>query len=113
MSEEWKNILEESPDKDLPCEYKIEVRCRGWYRPNGEEHRFASDERHPPTAFLTGWKHWEEGEPWEEGMLLVREHRLQKEKEAQENQESPPEQENKEIPSTEEINDSQEISENQ
>lgn len=72
---DWQDIGLVQPENDLPCEYTIEVTCRGWFRPHEEEPRFAADERVPPKAKLAKWKRWEDGESWPEGQRLVREHR--------------------------------------
>lgn len=74
---EWKDIERFPPPQDEPCEYKIVVTCRGWYRPNGEEAIFAPDERHPPQSTLCSWREWQEGPNFEEGVKLVREFRKQ------------------------------------
>jgi len=63
------------PHQDEPCEYKITVICRGWYRPNGDEPRFAPDERVLPQSHFSGWKTWKEGPTFDEGVKLVREFR--------------------------------------
>ena len=78
--EEWINLDVYQPENDLPCEYIIEVKCRGWFRPTEAEIRFAADERTPPTTQITKWRLWKDGEPWLEGQKLVREHRNNLEK---------------------------------
>lgn len=81
---DWIDIAKFHPENDLPCEYVIEITCKGWFRPNEEEPtnfddfaRFAADERHLPVAKIVKWRRWETGEPWEKGQKLVREYRNQ------------------------------------
>lgn len=71
---DWESIYN-PPPIDEPCEYIIEVRCKGWYKPIDDEPTFAVDDRSPPQAKLTRWRYWPKGESWEEGRELVRKFR--------------------------------------
>lgn len=86
MKEDWIDINNSIPENDLPCEYQITVTCRGWYRPAPNEARFAGDERLPPSARVTAWRPWKDGEPWLKGQKLVREHRQKLKEERKENE---------------------------
>jgi len=84
LKNNWTDIGLIQPEHDSPCEYIIEVKCRGWFRPDGVEPRFAADERVPPETRMSVWRHWDEGEPWPEGQKLVREFRQKKAEETNE-----------------------------
>lgn len=72
---EWLDIERFPPPQDAPCEYKIVVTCRGWYKPKGDETRFAPDDRVAPESRFCSWRIWKDGPEWEEGLKLVREFR--------------------------------------
>ena len=79
ISKKWNDVCKVRPEADQPCEYTIEIKCYGWYRPTETEVRFAGDERLPPLATIKKWRVWKEGEEWALGQRLVREHRQQQE----------------------------------
>lgn len=80
MTNDWKDIEKEQPDYNAPCEYVIEVRCCGWYKPDNGRHTFAADDRQAPIAHVSKWKPWEKGEEWEKGKFLVKEFREKQKK---------------------------------
>lgn len=80
---EWNYLPQTKPEQSHPCEYQILVSCRGWYRPNAEEPRFASDERYPPVAQLLRWRDWEGAETFEVAVPIIRELREKKQAEAE------------------------------
>jgi hypothetical protein len=80
---EWKDIDRFPPPQDAPCEYKIVVTCKGWYRPNGDEPRFAADDRMAPEGKLYCWRIWKDAPTFDEGVKLVREFREKMSKENQ------------------------------
>jgi len=75
---DWYDIGRYAPGDEAPCEYKIIVTCRGWYKPNGDEPRFYPDDRHPPTSEFHSWREWKEGPTLEEGAKLVKKFREEK-----------------------------------
>lgn len=79
---DWYDIDAFPPALDQPCEYRIEVKCKGWYKGAPDEHRFAPDDRETPVARVVSWRPWKDGQTWEEGFKAVREFREKAYKEA-------------------------------
>lgn len=56
----WTDIDTTAPENDAPCEYIIQVTCRGWYKPEEGRHGFTPDNNEPPMAKVVSWRPWDE-----------------------------------------------------
>jgi len=61
----WKNIKKELPTENIPCEYVIEVHCKGWFTSTTKDVTFTADERLTPEAHIVKWRHWKNAEKYE------------------------------------------------
>lgn len=77
---EWMDITKFPPPADAPCEYRITVSCRGWYKPDGDEARFAPDDRVTPESSFCSWRHWKAGETFDEAVVIMRKLHEEREK---------------------------------
>lgn len=52
------------PDQRQPCEYIIEVRCKGWYKPDDSSQIFIADSSEKPEAEIVKWRNWSDGKEY-------------------------------------------------
>lgn len=65
MINSWKRIKKELPDEKCPCEYVIEIHCKGWFTSTTDDVTFTADERLVPEAHIVKWRRWKDAEKYE------------------------------------------------